>query len=97
MADFTIEINRGQGDEVSLTVDKVSSNGLAFTWAFEHANIGLADSGGTLFTDEPDYLESVLVSTLKSWRKQQQNEGVKPAYEAADDATQDSERTMLGL
>ena len=97
MADFTVEINRGQGDAVSLTVDKASPNGLAFTFAFEKANIPLAASGGTLFTDEPDYLESVLVSTLKSWRKQQQNEGVKPAYEAADDATQNSVRATLGL
>lgn len=93
MADFTVEINRGQGDSVSLTVDKASPNGLAFTFAFDKANV----DNDTPFTDEPDYLKSLLALMLKSWRKQQQNEGVLPAYNVADESTQATVRTTLGL
>ncbi len=93
MADFTVEINRGQGDAVSLTVDKTSPNGLAFTYAFNKANV----DNDTPFIDEPDYLKSLLGLMLASWRKQQQNEGVLPAFNAADETAQNSVRTTLGL
>ncbi len=97
MANFTVEINRAQGDAVSLLVDKTSPNGLAFTFAFEQANIEKVAAGETEFTDEPDYLKSLLTGILKSWRRQQQNKGVKPAYEAANEATQATVRSTLGL
>ncbi len=97
MADFTIEINRAQGDEVSLITDKVSPNGLAFTFAFEQANLEKVAAGETEFTDEPDYLKSILIGILKSWRKQQLDEGVMPAYAAANEATKATVRSTLGL
>lgn len=93
MADFTVEINRGQGDAVSLVTEKLSSNGLAFTWALDQANL----NNETPFTDEPDYLRTLILGMLSSWRTQQMAEGVMPAFNSADDPTKISVRTTLGL
>lgn len=93
MADFTVEINRGQSDAVSLSTNKTSPNGLAFTYALEQANI----DNETPFTDEPDYLDFLILNMLGSWRKQQLNDGVADAYKAADDTTKLAVRATLGL
>lgn len=46
------------------------------------------------------YLRSVLVSAIKSWRQQvddRQGQGVKSAWQSADQATKDQIKALLGL
>lgn len=94
---FTVEINRGQADAVTLSTPKLSPNGLALTWVFERHNSAL-EEGETPLTSEPEYLRSVmLLPALQSWRRQQLEEGVKAAYDAADEATKAAVRMTLGL
>lgn len=94
---FTIEINRGQADAVTLSTPKTSPTGLALTWVFEQHNSAL-DEGETPLTSEPEYLRSVtLLPALQSWRRQQLDEGVRAAYAAADEATKAVVRMTLGL
>ncbi len=97
MTDFTIELNRGQPDEVSQAVNKTSPNGLAFTFVKDQANVQRVAQGQTPFTDEPAYLNNLLIGILQSWRRQQLDEGVSEAYAAADEATKATVRTALGL
>ncbi len=95
--DFTIEINRGQADAIALSTPKTSPNGLALTWAFERHNSAL-EEGETPLASEPAYLRSVtLLPALRSWRRQQLDEGVRAAYAAADEATKATVRAALGL
>lgn len=96
--EFTIEINRGQADDLTLSVAKTSPNGLALTWVFERHNVTLVDAGESPLADEPTYLrDQVLLPALRSWRRQQLDEGVDAAFDAANEATKASVRSLLGL
>lgn len=97
MVDFTIELNRDQSDAVSVTVNKTSPNGLAFTFAFDQNNTELVSNGQSPLSDEPTYLKGLLVGILQSWRSQQLNEGVSEAYKNADESTKATVRSTLGL
>jgi len=96
MANFTVEINRGQDDTESLSTDRTSSSGLAFTYTFNWANATLTE-GESPYTSEAAYLKSLLLRLLKSWRKTQLDVGVREAYAAADESTKSTVRTTLGL
>ena len=94
---FTIEINRGQADAVTLSAPKTSPNGLALTWVFERHNSDLPEGEAPL-ASEPEYLRSVtLLPALRSWRRQQLNEGVLDALRTADEAALAAVRAALGL
>lgn len=96
--DFTIEINRGQADAVTLSTPKTSPNGLALTWVFDKHNADLIDAGEPPLASEPVYLrDAVLLSALRSWRRQQLNVGVVQAYADANEATKAAVRAELGL
>ncbi len=95
---FTIEINRGQPDAISLSTPKTGPNGLALTWTFDKHNVDLVAAGDPPLPNEPTYLREVtLLPALQSWRRQQLNEGVVAAYAAASEATKASIRALLGL
>lgn len=95
---FTIEINRGQPDAVSLSTSKTGPNGLALTWVFDKHNLDLVASELPPLASEPEYLRSVtLLPALQSWRRQQLDEGVRAAYAVANEATKAAVRATLGL